>query len=329
MFQRFVVSALLASLAASASAADLLPVSARASVSGLSYHLVDLDPTDGVTPWIKFNGSYVGAGSFSNEGLGSVYDRAYTVDGSVNSSDVFSAAPTNYVSANGLVTASYGPGTAAVSSQLDSNELNRVAGNALVLTGTGDTYNLETVGVAGMAFGDILAPELPGVPLPSPTSWAFTLSANTALVIDGQWHVDAHLDLSQVKAGAFLNGVQATVTSFAAAGVMVGDIFNGEKGMDVAFNNVQLSQSIDANGVGALDARWLGEPQTDGSFSVRFDNVGIDAFNGGLIAGGITEHQLLLTPAIPEPATWALMALGLTGLVATQRSRQKASRQAS
>jgi len=36
-------------------------------VSGLSYHLEDLDPNDGIAPWVRFNGVGVSAGYFTQQ----------------------------------------------------------------------------------------------------------------------------------------------------------------------------------------------------------------------------------------------------------------------
>lgn len=317
MIQRFVLPVLLASLASTASAADGIVASGAASVTGLSYHLIDLDPTDGIAPSITFNDSYVGIGAVTGTWI-----NQYQVTGESTRTpgDLFTATPANFVSSSGNVTGSYNTDSASINTGLRASDLNAMASSH----GT-DGYSVSVTAASGMFFGRDELPDYPGVWFPlNPGQSAFTLSANTALVIDGQWHVNTGLDLSQVQPGAFIDSIQANgwsanfVSHSAAGAVLQLD------GMDavVAWNSHDLRQSLDANGLGEVFTNNEND-QADSPFSIQINNTGTSSANGFLALGAAADYTV--TVAVPEPGTWALMGLGLVGVLVTAGKRRRAA----
>lgn len=318
MVQRFALPVLLASLATlatTASAADTI-ASGSASVTGLSYHLIDLDPNDGIAPSITFNDSYVGIAADT----GTSANQQFTPAGEWVRApgDLFTSAPVNWTSSSGNVTGNYNSNSAAISTTLRGADLNAMA------TGLGgDGYSVTLTAASGMFYGKDEFPDYPGVLIAyNPGQSSFTLSANTALVIDGQWHVNASLDLNQLASGAFLNSIQANawnafVVNHVAAGVAL-QLDNGQDGV-FAYNSVQYSQALDGNGPGELFSQRDSE-QSDAPFSVQINNASASSANGMLILGAEADYSVSV--AVPEPGTWVLMGLGLVGIGVVARRRR-------
>lgn len=317
MIQRFALPVLLASLAtmtSTASAADSI-ASGSASVTGLSYHLIDLDPTDGVAPSITFNDSYVGIAAVTTAWANNMAPVGEWVR---TPGDLFTSAPANLVSSGGNVTGSYNTDSAAISTSLRGAELNAMA------TRFGeDAYSVTVTAASGMFYGKDEFPDYPGVLIAyNPGQSAFTLSANTALVVDGQWHVNAGLDLNQLTPGAFLDSIQANAwnayfVNHVAAGVAL-VLDNGQDDV-FAYNSVQLSQTLDGNGPGELFTQRVSD-ESDAPFSVQINNASAASANGMLILGAEADYSVSV--AVPEPGTWALMGLGLVGIGAVARRRR-------
>lgn len=313
MIQRLVLPVLFASLAATASAADGIVASGSASVTGLSYHLIDLDPTDGIAPSITFTGSYVGVGSVTSTWSDSPWSFVPVGDSVHTPGDLFSSAPASYASSSGNVTGGYSSNSAAINTSLSMTDF-----NALASAGSEGGYGVILTAASGMFFGRDDHPDYPGVWVPlNPGQSAFTLSANTALVIDGQWHVNANLDLSQVTPGVFLN---AFVTNHVSAGVAL-QLDDGKDGV-FAYNSIGLQQSLDGNGPGELVIDRMSDAP-DSPFSVQINNTSASSVNGALVLGAEADYNVRVS--VPEPGTWALMGLGLvaTGLVSGRSTRRK------
>ncbi|KGM40393.1 hypothetical protein JY96_11110 [Aquabacterium sp. NJ1] len=319
MIQRFVLPVLLASLVSTASAADGIVASGAASVTGLSYHLIDLDPTDGIAPSITFNDSYVGIGVVTSTWTP---QSQATGESTRTPGDLFTATPADFVSSSGNVTGSYNTNSATINSSLRASDLNAMASSY----GT-DGYTVSVTAASGMFFGRDETPDVPGVWFPfNPGQSAFTLSANTALVIDGQWHVNTGLDLTQVQPGAFIDSIQANGWSANfdshSSAVVALQLDDGNEGGVFAWNSHDLTQSLDGNGLGELFTNNVND-QADSPFSVQINNTGTSSVNGFLALGATADYKV--TVAVPEPGTWALMGLGLVGVLVTAGKRRRAA----
>lgn len=331
MVQRLALSALLLSLASSVHAADVpSPVTGSASITGLSYHLVNLDPSDGITPWIQFqNGTYVGLGSAVYTGydylpIGS--GSSATTDAHTSTGDIFTAPGANYVSGSGEVNASYGPAGTSVTMRVNADQYSNLGGVG-AFDPSHAIYNSSLLGVSGMAYGSNFYPLL-GVNVPNPTGneTSFTLSPHTLLVIDGQMQSNAAVDLTTLKNGPLLDGISAgsytlNVTSVAASAVVLTDA-NGN-GVDQALNTAFGYQTRDQTGV-VVDAANPPTSASQSPFSVKFSNDSADAVKGGLLIGsGVASMSQFSITAVPEFSTWALMGLGLIGVAVAARRQER------
>lgn len=282
---------------------DAVLSTGSAWISGLSYHLEDLDPSDGVTPWVRFNqvGAYAG------------YYQPNDAQHVVLSNDVFSQPIGSVTSQSGELAAG-GSGTAYTAySQLKAStvqDLNGVGAQA------GEWLYVDSTGVVS-GYGSSVDDS--GVPSPLVGDHAWTLSPNTVLVIDGTTQVQAHVDLSQLTQGSLVQhmaggqyGVQLTMLAFTAVRLSA-DGADGEPFGDSAEAFASARQILDASGL-SLDPDYLLSDSFRNSFSVRLSNAGTDELSGQLFMSVGTAATLEATP-VPEPSSWALMGLGL-GLMA-------------
>lgn len=323
MVRRLALSTLLLSSFASVHAADgLIPGTASASVTGLSYHLIDLDPNDGIAPSIQFHNSYVLTGDAKASGTTGV------LNDNLVSGDLFSSTGGTYQSSSGEVLATYSPASLTGNVQLSSasvQNLNGTDGGAV-----GDTARYFWGGGVGTGFGtttyvDGISAPVP-IPMPAVGDSAFTLSAHTALVIDGVAKVSTSVDLTKVASGALLDGIHTgalTADLYSDAGVMAFVIdANGNSG-----DSFQLfsssAQSLGPAGVLAIEGKPLSD-SNETPFSLRIDNTTADLLNSGFLlgVGGQATLNVHVVP-VPEPASWAAMALGLVGLFGVARSRSR------
>lgn len=300
-------------LAGQAQASTL--ASASSSISGLTYRLIDLDTTDGITPSIQFTNNSVIAGtgfSWGNQiqtGAGTVF-----------------APPSITLTDNGLSASTSGFQTSA---ELANSEI----ANAPLRDPA--TYNgwFSKFGVVQSAFGTDTDIEL-GTPTPFPDEFSLTLSANTALVVEGVFNISNQLDATQLAQGSVLQGIQngeyTTTFSSGAIGYMelysVEDLGAGPLALlkDSAQAESWLQQTLGANGLESSSGTGGSFQQ---AFSIQLSNLTSAQYNGvlKLFVGSQMGLQLQDTvvvvpevpevPAIPEPGTWALMGLGL-GLMA-------------
>ena len=268
-------------------------------ISGLSYHLEDLDPTDGITPWVRFNqvGAYAGFYQPS--------EAQHTMLGD----DLFASPIGSVTSQSGELTAGHS-GTAYVSDSRLS------AGTVQNLTGLGaqphDWLYVDSNGVVS-GYGSSIDDS--GVPSPLLGDHAWTLSANTALVIDGTTQVKAEVDLSRLTQGTLVQdmaagqyGVQLTMLAFTTVQLSA-EGMDGETFGDSAEAFANARQILDASGL-SLDPDLPLSDSFQNTFSVRLDNASAGELSGHLFMSVGTAATLETTP-IPEPGTLALMGAGL------------------
>lgn len=308
---------LIATAAATMSAhADTSAITGSASLTGLSYHLVDLDPNDGVTPWITFDSSsFVGAGSAVIT-VDALNNTLINADPHTSPGDIFSSVPGSYQSPNGAVSFTYGPTGASAAVNISGANLGQLQG--------GDQPMYTISGLAGTTYGSQYMSDF-GASIPTSGDVSFTLSPNTMLVIDGQVQASLSVDLTQIPQGsALLQGVQAGqytahAMSFIGAGAgfvsVTGEVLTSQITM------LSVAQDLDASGVS-----WAGSPASDSSaltpFELTFTNDSTDAKSAGFVAGaGVLAGVSFDAVPVPESGTWALMALGLLGVAGAVRRR--------
>lgn len=283
---------------------DAILSTGSAWISGLSYHLEDLDASDGVIPWVHFNqvGAYAG------------FYQPNDAQHVLLSGDIFSRPIGSVTSQSGELSAG-SSGTAYSShSQLKASTIQGLDG---VGRPPGDWLYYDSNGVVS-GYGSSVDDS--GVPSPMIGDHAWTLSANTALVIDGTTQVKADVDLRQLTQGTLVQnmaagsyGVQLTMMAFTTVQLSATDL-DGLTFGDSAEANVSARQILDASGLSSASDLPLSDSLRN-TFSVRLENVSANDLSGHLFVGVGSVSTLESTSPIPEPGIWSLMALGL-GLMA-------------
>lgn len=319
-------SAALLACAVSFSAQAGLLSSASTSVTGFTYKLVDLDLSDGITPWIQFTNNYllIGVNDNTNINLQSPATDAFT-------------APSLTITGNGL-SASSSAGAFSTSAQLDSQTVQN-----LQMPPT-DITVYSGAAAAQTTFGTGVNNEV-GYPEPLDGEFSWILSPHTALVIEGNAQVSSQVDLTQLAQGSLLQGVQNNqyglrINSYAVviAELTADATFSSVTGNflpqleDYAQVSVQTGQALDRDGIVVSPDEVLSD-SLDQFFSVQVANQSTESRGGKFQLLNGSQHDLNFTsplvpevpqvPGIPEPGTYALMGLGL-GLMAWRVRAHKA-----
>lgn len=294
---------------------------ASAKVTGLTFRLVDLDLNDGVTPWFQLKPN--------RETELYVAGDEYLVNRQAGS--IFTAPAVSLSTANGEASGAYSPGQASVSVGLQGDVSQRTNRAALSeSTNLPDDFEL-------------------GQPL---SLAAFTLSANTALYIDGFITLKAAADGSaymtdevraELAANAQVQLLQARASLLTSLGADLptdSEVASWEFDIDGVSNLgwPSVGGALEMTGADGEERQFSFEETKTLSMGVRnFLSTSTD-FNMSFymdveaIASranlGITPTPTPTpTPSIPEPSTWALMGLGLSGVAfATRQRRAQAHR---
>lgn len=281
-------------------------------ISGLAYHLEDLDADDGIAPWVQFHGVGVSAGYYTEQ-EGSHHITLGT--------DVFARPIGSISSASGEFTLG-GSGTAyTASGLLDASSVQNLSG---VGAQASDWLYYNSAGVLSH-YGSGL--DESGLPSPVNGEQAWTLSPNTALVIDGVTQVNAAVDLGKFTQGSLLQdmvagqyGLQLTSQAFTTVQLYTG---SGEDGFgDSADFMASARQVVNSEGVFG-DPDFAASDSFRDSFSIRLANTTAGELKGHFFLGVGLANILDVTP-IPEPGTLALMSLGL-GLIGWRANKVRGS----
>lgn len=304
-----------------AASADVTDVAnASTSFSGLNYTLVDLDLSDGITPWIQFNNNYVLQGfnqNYSNIQFNSQAGSIFT-------------APPGSMTVDGLQ-ASSTPGASSTSSQLKAEDI-----QGLQYGGSSDPLIAYRGAVVMSTHGTGVDGAM-NIPVPLPGEFALTLSPNTLLTIQGTAQASTSVDLSKLTQGALfqdvsnnLYGVRLLSSTVMTASLVTNAYLSPDTGdfvadrLDQVEFLLEVEQNLSRDGLSIPEGGLLSD-STEQTFSIAMANFTSQALNGDLFFGTRSEATLYATaplvtevpqvPGIPEPGTYALMGLGL-GLMA-------------
>lgn len=299
---------------------------ASLSLTGLSFQLIDVNPTDGIAPSISFESKGYLGGEW-------VYDEladTYTHQGGIQySNSLLPSAPQSYVSADGLSTINTTSNSVLMQSQVSGSDLHGAL-NAE------DTYGYFTKTVlqstsgldVGKAFGGDYE--------------SFTLSAGTGLILRGTFSSKlSFADNSALQSEFEANGYEDvslvqnfhTTVDFTMAALDRESSDPIGYGYDVKQGNYFYREAYDDMSQDSLDGFAAVDRTTSSDFEFTIVNFGSADMSGVVALNMSVDSDLYLSgyrpniaiPAIPEPSTYALMGLGLVGIMGVTRRRRRAA----
>ncbi|RZI86632.1 MAG: PEP-CTERM sorting domain-containing protein [Rubrivivax sp.] len=319
-----------------------------AAMTGFAYHLVDLAPDDGVTPWIQFGQglSAPAMGYLSPLGHADYWTEegpTYPADGSTSYTGFLPSTPVIAQSLDGLASAQANASAVSVSTHTTLNSFSQVsAGSAGDPLAHLDVSSTAATRTPLSAFDYEVDPDS-GSTRVSATAFEagqganFTMSARTRLVIDGV--LDARIAFNRGALSADLQAAladgSASIEGVAGAGVLL-SLANREADLDgtvwpsvedaVAAVMAITHQSSESLFLDTADGDTGAEAK---AFSLALENSEASDAQGflGFALGtnvGLHVPKALVPSAsapLPEPGTWALTGLGMLGLGAIARRR--------
>lgn len=169
-------------------------------------------------------------------------------------------------------------------------------------------------------------------PMYAPGSTGFTLSAKSALVIQGTYSVESDINASLFDAAALANFkaihpdgfTLSTVADFSGTFRLTGNNGMPPSGVTVSYNEgFSGSATSGATYYNVRSGSFLFNGNDSArSFTMTLTNNTTKAVSGSLDLQ-VLSGLVLMSTQVPEPGTWALMGLGLLGVaVASRRARQ-------
>ena len=312
-------------LSTTAHAAESTFVSqASLSLTGLSFQLIDINPTDGIAPSISFESTgYLGGEWFYAE-------DSYTRQGGIQyNNSLLPSAPQSYVSADGLSTINTTSNSVLMHNQVSGSDLY----GALDAE---DTYGYFTKTVSqstsDLAVGNEFSDD-----------WeSFTLSAGTGLIVRGTFSnkfsfsdnsaLQSELEIKGYEGVSLLQNFDTKVF-FAMAALDRESSDPIGYGYDVKQGNYFYREAFDDMSQDSLDGFAAVDRTTSNDFEFTIVNFGSTDMSGVVLLNMSVDSSLELSgyrpniaiPAIPEPSTYALMGLGLVGIMGVTRRRRRAA----
>lgn len=329
----FVCSVLAAlSCAAQAQSSDSVVYSSSISVSNLRVQVVDLTPNDGMAAGV----------TWQTRGILGTTNAEWTESGPTylgpqytNSLLPSSALSSTYDINGGTLTASGSPDGLALHTQVTSSQL--------LGTPSASDYAMYRSAMPNGAIA-LLAPWTDG-------EGQFTLTPNTALIltgtIAGQVSVDSTAVHAALQTAGFDSwtfsrtgwGPSALLSLYETSGAAISDDSGNPIGgtqtgstLQASLGGTQYMSSSDPAGTSfsqsfthafRLDFTNLLDTSRTGTVSIRLatdEYIGLDAYRTYTPPGdGDIPGPVDPIPSIPEPATYALMGLGLVGMGLARR----------
>jgi PEP-CTERM motif len=293
--------------------------------NALRYELIDLDANDGITPSITFTDGQFHFLATDDYLAG---DARQSLAGTL-----FGSATGQADSQNSHV--SFGGGSMRASTAMDSD---KVADLATPLPSDGWTAR----SLVAATYADVVnsygqevmlsRPDFEVLPAGATLS-SFTLSPQTRLVVKAQAFVDAQVNLDALGAGALRQGVQQGLidAELGVGGLLELGLYDAQGDeVDALAYGPALGQILDQNGVRFGDHMISTNViQDSAELEFSFVNDSAQTKDGAIYARVEASTALGLgTVAVPEPGSWALMALGLAGMCPLALARQRKKQQA-
>lgn len=303
---------------------------ASLSLTGLSFQLIDLNPGDGIAPSISFESKGYLGGEW-------VYDEdssSYTHQGGIQyNNSLLPSAPQSYVSAYGESTINTTSNSVLMQNQLSWSDLY----GALAPVNVSDTntfFSSHLFSTSKLGVGNA----------PEGYHGSFTLSAGTGLILRGTFSSK----LSLADNSALLSELEANGYEY----MTLGQNFGTRVSFNMAALESNINESLDHGGTYGSDLKQANsydrtvydevtQDSLDGfvafdrttsssDFEFTIANFGSADMNGIVALHMTVDSTLSLsgyrdTPAIPEPSTYALMGLGLVGIMGVTRRRRRAA----
>lgn len=288
--------------------------SASASISNLGFHLVDLDPNDGITPWVKFNLGDWPASRIYLDASNSSWTSGEARNESYLNGTIFGPGTISLASADGNAQAlkngsNFTTSASATAAQLGDAKLYSVADGYA-------SYNAYAGFVQGLDFGDI----------GRGGAINYEISPRTRLVIDGQAALSASvnpalLDDSELSSLLQTSGRGILLTASASLTMMM---YPFEQGISPAKYALSVHASDSTAPYISVEDRQKSDSQTD-NFSLIYDNSLDTAsrFTWSYSFGSIVDMTAQYS-VLPELDRSVMSALGLALLAWRVRSRKAA-----
>lgn len=295
-------------------------VYANASLSGLSFRLIDLTPDDGIAPTVSFGPSW---GVAAVSGVPDLNDWYPTASSVIDLGDTgFKPLTPTSASLPGAIASADGERLSASSFVQSADFIKNLDPN---------TRTVQSIYPSDIRADVALQPLNNGS---SPQN--IILGANTGIIVTGMGHIDGQLDPGALKAAldALPNNQETWlgwghVTAHVNISLAQRTVQVDEAGNIYAQSEVRSGFSLDH------DLWENGAFDHSSAFSLQFLNLGNEAGEVSLdiavSAGSVISSSVdfrdpadiitppPITPGVPEPGTYLLMGLGLVGLGIARR----------